>query len=83
MPQQARSRARVDSVIAALFDAYAESRAIQWTDFSRAIRSTVPLSVTQAERIGKIRTWANQRAVAASAPDAGSKEARGGRALQF
>jgi SpoVK/Ycf46/Vps4 family AAA+-type ATPase len=68
-------------VISALFEAFAESRALAWNDFARAIKSTVPLSVTQAERIGRIRAWANQRAVAASAPEEGGA-ARGGRALQ-
>jgi SpoVK/Ycf46/Vps4 family AAA+-type ATPase len=71
------------AVVSALFEAFAESRALQWSDFAKAIRSTVPLSVTQAERIGKIRGWANQRAVAASTPESAGKEARGGRALQF
>ena len=70
------------TVISALFDAYAESRAVQWTDLTRAIQSTVPLSVTQAERIGAIRAWANKRAVTASTPEGGAGE-RGGRALQF
>jgi SpoVK/Ycf46/Vps4 family AAA+-type ATPase len=69
-------------VIAALFEAFAESRALAPGDFARAIKSTVPLSVTQAERIGKIRAWANQRAVAASAPEEGGA-ARGGRTLQI
>jgi SpoVK/Ycf46/Vps4 family AAA+-type ATPase len=69
-------------VIAALFEAFAEQRALAWTDFGRAIKATVPLSVTQAERIGKIRAWANQRAVAASAQEEGGV-ARGGRALQI
>jgi len=69
-------------VISALFDAFAESRALQWSDFARAIKSTVPLSVTQAERIQAIRDWANQRAVAASMPEEGTGP-RGGRALQF
>jgi SpoVK/Ycf46/Vps4 family AAA+-type ATPase len=69
-------------VIAALFEAFAESRALAAADFARAIKSTVPLSVTQAERIGKIRAWANQRAVAASAPEEGGV-ARGGRTLQI
>lgn len=68
-------------VISALFEAFAESRALAWSDFARAIKTTVPLSVTQAERIGRIRAWANQRAVAASAPEEGGA-ARGGRALQ-
>jgi SpoVK/Ycf46/Vps4 family AAA+-type ATPase len=67
-------------VVSALFEAFAESRALAWSDFGRAIKSTVPLSVTQAERIAEIRAWANQRAVAASAPDEGGP-ARGGRAL--
>ncbi len=70
-------------VISALFDAYAESRAIQWTDFSRAVRSTVPLSVTQKERIEQIRHWANERAVSASVAEAGAKGTRGGRNLEF
>ena len=69
-------------VISALFEAFAESRALAWNDFARAIKSTVPLSVTQAERIGRIRAWANQRAVAASAPEEGGA-ARGGRTLQI
>jgi SpoVK/Ycf46/Vps4 family AAA+-type ATPase len=69
-------------VISALFDAFAESRALQWGDFARAIKSTVPLSVTQAERIQAIRDWANQRAVAAGTPEEGGS-ARGGRSLQF
>jgi len=71
-------------VISALFEAFAESRAIQWTDFTRAVRTTVPLSVTQKERIDKIRDWANQRAVTASEPEEGGGRAgRGGRALTF
>jgi SpoVK/Ycf46/Vps4 family AAA+-type ATPase len=65
-------------VISALFEAFAESRALQWSDFGHAIKATVPLSVTQAEKIGQIRAWANQRAVAASAPEEGGA-ARGGR----
>jgi len=68
-------------VVAALFEAFAESRALAWTDFGRAIKSTVPLSVTQAERITELREWANQRAVAASAPEEGGAT-RGGRSLQ-
>lgn len=56
-------------VVAALFEAYAESRALAWSDFGRAIKSTVPLSTTQAERIAEIRGWADKRAVRASEPD--------------
>jgi len=70
-------------VISALFDAYAESRSLQWADFSRAVRSTVPLSVTQKERIEQIRRWANERAVSASVAEEGARGTRGGRNLEF
>lgn len=53
-------------VIDALFEAYAEDRAICLEDFERAIANTVPLSVTQAEQIRGIREWANVRAVTAT-----------------
>jgi SpoVK/Ycf46/Vps4 family AAA+-type ATPase len=66
-------------VVSALFEAFAESRPLQWTDFGRAIKSTVPLSTTQAERIAEIRDWANKRAVAASEPEGGVP--RGGRPM--
>jgi SpoVK/Ycf46/Vps4 family AAA+-type ATPase len=66
-------------VVSALFEAFAEQRPLAWSDFGRAIKSTVPLSTTQAERIAEIRDWANRRAVAASEPGEGAP--RGGRAL--
>lgn len=53
-------------VIAALFEAFSEDRSITLDDFEKAIRNTVPLSVTQAEQIRAIREWANVRAVAAT-----------------
>jgi SpoVK/Ycf46/Vps4 family AAA+-type ATPase len=56
-------------VVAALFEAFAESRALAWSDFGRAIKATVPLSTTQAERIAEIRDWASKRAVPASVPE--------------
>jgi SpoVK/Ycf46/Vps4 family AAA+-type ATPase len=56
-------------VISALFEAFSEERPIQLTDFEKAIKNTVPLSVTQAEQIRGIRDWANVRAVAATAPE--------------
>jgi ATP-dependent 26S proteasome regulatory subunit len=60
------------AVISGCFDAYAERRALRADDLHRAIRNTVPLSVTQAEQITRIREWATSRAVAAT-----SDEARG------
>ena len=53
-------------VIDALFESYAEDRSIQLDDFKKAIKNTVPLSITQAEQILAIREWANVRAVTAT-----------------
>jgi SpoVK/Ycf46/Vps4 family AAA+-type ATPase len=53
-------------VISGLFEAFYEDRSIQLKDFERAISLTVPLSVTQAEQIQRLRDWANVRAVAAT-----------------
>nr|WP_263324563.1 AAA family ATPase [Neobacillus sp. Marseille-Q6967] len=53
-------------VISALFEAFSEDRSIEFSDFEKAIRNTVPLSITQAEQIHSIREWANVRAVAAT-----------------
>lgn len=57
------------AVIAALFDAFAERRSLRRDDLMLAIENMVPLSVTQSERIQAIRTWANVRAVAATASE--------------
>ncbi len=57
------------AVIGALFEAFSENRAITFEDFEKAVRNTVPLSVTQAEQIRSIREWANVRAVAATAKE--------------
>lgn len=60
-------------VISALFDAFYEERSIVLDDLVRAIQTTVPLAVTQAEEIRALRQWASVRAVAATAaPDRGS-----------
>lgn len=56
-------------VIAGLFEAFSERRAVRMGDFERAVRETVPLSVTQAEEIRAIRAWASVRAVAATPRD--------------
>ena len=54
-------------VISGLFEAFSEDRSVTLADFQKAIRNTVPLSVTQYEQIRSIREWANVRAVAATA----------------
>jgi ATP-dependent 26S proteasome regulatory subunit len=55
------------AVISALFDAYADRRPLEAEDLRRAVSNMVPLAVTQAEAITRIREWANVRAVAATA----------------
>jgi SpoVK/Ycf46/Vps4 family AAA+-type ATPase len=62
------------AVIVALFEAFSERRSVTEQDLLRAITTMVPLSVTQAETITRIRDWANERAIAATAP--GDREAR-------
>ena len=57
------------SVIAALYDAFAERRPLEHSDLVRAIETMVPLSVTQAEQIRALREWADVRAVAATAAE--------------
>ena len=56
-------------VIAALFEAFSENRALEEDDLYKVIKNTVPLSTTQAEQILAIRDWANERAVAVTAHD--------------
>lgn len=56
-------------VIAALYEAFYEERGLKISDLEKSIQNTVPLSVTQAEKIVQIREWANVRAVAATSYD--------------
>ena len=57
------------TVVSALFEAFAENRTLEEGDLFRVITNTVPLSTTMAEQILSIREWANERAVAATAHD--------------
>jgi SpoVK/Ycf46/Vps4 family AAA+-type ATPase len=57
------------AVVAALFDAFADRRALVEEDLVRAVQNMVPLSVTQAEEIAAVRAWAANRAVAATATE--------------
>ncbi|WP_299444936.1 AAA family ATPase [uncultured Phycicoccus sp.] len=56
-------------VVAGMFDAFSERRAVTYEDLIRAVRNMVPLSQTQAEQIAAVRAWAADRAVAATAPE--------------
>lgn len=55
-----------EAVVAGLFEAFFEARALQVSDLQRSVQNTVPLSITQAEQIQSIREWAQLRAVAAT-----------------
>lgn len=64
------SGAEIEQAVAsALFDAFAESRPLEFADLRRGVENMVPLSITQAEEIAAIRAWADVRAVAATAAE--------------
>ena len=54
------------AVLSAAFEALAERRTLSHQDVLAAISRTVPMSVTMAEQIKKIESWAFKRAVPAS-----------------
>jgi AAA+ superfamily predicted ATPase len=77
-------------VISALYEAFFNKRALEFSDLENTIKNIVPLSVTQKEQILALRQWANIRAVAATKKDDMStysddlsdiNNSRGGRAL--
>ncbi|MCR5260513.1 MAG: AAA family ATPase [Candidatus Gastranaerophilales bacterium] len=81
-------------VISALYEAFFESRALKYSDFTNTIKNTVPLCTTQKEEILRLREWANVRAVAAtkkttvknhtaSEQKENLQQVRGGRSLDF
>ena len=53
-------------VIEALFDAFHQNREPNTEDFLRATKVVVPLSVTYAEELQRLRAWAKTRARMAS-----------------
>ncbi len=57
------------AVISALYDAFSEGRDITTNDILKAIRETVPLSVTMKEQIDALREWASGRARRASSEE--------------
>ncbi len=83
------------AVVASLFEAFAETRSLRAEDLTKVIEDSVPLAVTQAEQIVRIREWAATRAVAATrSRDLGELESitgeqsdvgawRGGRKIDF
>lgn len=72
------------ALISAMYDAFVEEREVETADVLRAIRETVPLSVTMREEIQWLRHWSETRARLASSKvteelaggDEGAAEAR-------
>ncbi|GMU22242.1 MAG: ATPase [Phycisphaerae bacterium] len=53
------------AVVSALHEAYAAGKQLETSDVAQALRASPPLSVTMAERIADLRTWAAGRCVPA------------------
>ncbi len=65
---QGFSGAEIESAVqSALYAAFARKQELSTEDLLTALSSTVPLSITRAEEIAELRTWAKNRAVWASA----------------
>ncbi len=63
-------------VIEGLFAAFDQGRDLTTEDLARAVAETTPLSVTYAEEIERMRSWADKRARPADAPRTPRKSAR-------
>jgi vesicle-fusing ATPase len=62
------SGSEIEQIVAtALIAAQAEGRAVTANDLAASVSRTVPMSITMAEQIKRIETWAFHRAVRASA----------------
>jgi hypothetical protein len=60
------SGAEIESAVQSLYAAFA----CKQEDLRTALPSTVPLSITRAEKIAELRAWAKERAVWTSLPEA-------------
>ena len=56
-----------EAIIAAMYDAFSEKREVNTNDILHAMQTTVPLARTMAEKIAKLRDWADYRARRANA----------------
>lgn len=66
------------TVVAALFEGYSLGRPVDRAVLEQVVDSTIPLAVTQAEEVRRIRDWAAERAVRATgAEDLDPLEAAG------
>ncbi len=75
------------AVISALYEAFFADRGLCRDDLVKAVRETVPLSVTQRESLLALRQWAATRAVSATAKEdretAPGETISGGRIVDF
>lgn len=55
-----------ESIISAMYEAFAAGREVTTEDIHQALRDTVPLAITQQERIDALKDWAHDRARRAS-----------------
>jgi len=53
------------AIVAALYEAHAEKKALDGEAIEREMKRTRPLSVVMAEKVAALRAWARERAVAA------------------
>lgn len=84
------------AVVSALFEGYSAARPVDRAMLDQVVDSTIPLAVTQAEEVRRIRDWAAERAVRATgtedldAVESGTSEStgslsarRGGRTVDY
>ena len=57
------------AVISSLYEAFFHERNLRVEDLENAVRTTIPIAVTQKEQIKSLRAWANVRAVSATPRD--------------
>ncbi len=55
--------------VSAMYEAFYDDRGLGKEDIIKCIKETVPLSITQREQILRLREWAKERAVLATAPE--------------
>jgi hypothetical protein len=69
------SGAEIEAAVqSALYAAFAEKQPVTAERILSEIKFTVPLSRARAEDVERLRAWAQERAVPASAPEAAAAE---------
>ena len=71
------------AVISSLYEAFYGDRGLTREDLVRGIRDTVPLSVTQREQLTNLRSWAEKRAVLATAREDREEPTPGSAASEY